>query len=207
MTAGVIYLAGSGFRRKVALAFIAPMLLAGGYWYLRNLFAIGNPIPYIHHLGPISLPAPDRDFSLRPGFSVFHYWSDTGVWQNWFIPGLHESLGLFWPVTILGVIAITAAALLDGGERIVRLLGVVAGFAALAYVFTPLTASGVQGEPIGFVWNLRYLAPSVALGLRGLTLPAVHALLAAVAGAHDGWPLRPRRRHHRRRWSSGTRAT
>ncbi len=163
LAVGVVYLAGSGSRRRVALAFLAPMLLAGGYWYARNLFAVGNPIPYIHHLGPISLPAPDRDFSLRPGYSVFHYWHDTSVWTHWFVPGLHSSLGLFWPVTLIGVVAIAVIALLDGGDRMIRLLGIVAGFSALAYVFTPLTAAGIPGQPIGFVWNLRYLAPSVAL--------------------------------------------
>ncbi len=176
LTAGVVYLAGSGLRRRVALAFLVPMLAAGGYWYARNLLAIGNPIPYIHHLGPISLPAPDRDFSLRPGFSVFHYWNDPTVWSNWFAPGLHENLGLFWPVTLVGVVAITAAALLGQGVRMIRLLAIVAGFAALAYVFTPLTASGVQGQPIGFVWNLRYLAPSIAIAFAVLPcLPFVRA--------------------------------
>ncbi len=139
------------------------MLVVGSYWYLRNLFAVGNPIPEIHHLGPIALPAPIRDFSLRPGFSVFHYWHDTGVWSDWFIPGLHTSLGLLWPVTIAGVAIVSAYALVRGRDPVVRLLGAVAGFAAVAYVFTPLTASGVQGQPIGFVWNLRYIAPSVAL--------------------------------------------
>ena len=38
------------------------MAAAGGYWYVRNLIAVGNPIPYIGSVGPISLPAPVRDF-------------------------------------------------------------------------------------------------------------------------------------------------
>ena len=64
---------------------------------LRNLIAVGNPIPYIGSSGPISLPAPVRDFELRPDFAVVHYWNDTGVWRHWFFPGLHESFGTLWP--------------------------------------------------------------------------------------------------------------
>jgi hypothetical protein len=46
----------------------------------------------------------------------------------------------------------------------------------VAYVFTPLTAAGEQGEPISFVWNVRYLAPAVAVGLAILPcLPAARA--------------------------------
>ena len=44
-------------------------------------------------------------------------------------------------------------------------LGGVALFTLLAYIFTPLTASGPEGTPEGFVWNLRYIAPALALGL------------------------------------------
>ena len=39
---------------------------------MRNLVAVGNPIPYTT-FGPLGLPAPERAFELRPGFSVFHY--------------------------------------------------------------------------------------------------------------------------------------
>ena len=82
------------------------MLAAGGYWYLRNLIAVGNPIPYIGSVGPISLPAPVRDFQLRPDFAVVHYWNDTGVWTNWFVPGLHESFGTLWPATLVGMLGV-----------------------------------------------------------------------------------------------------
>jgi hypothetical protein len=55
-------------------------------------------------------------------------------------------------------------------------LGAVAGITAIAYLFTPLTAAGVQGQPIAFEWNLRYLAPAVALAFAILPcLPAARA--------------------------------
>ena len=83
----MIVIAPRTTRLRATLVFGIPMLAAGGYWYLRNLIAVGNPIPYIGSVGPISLPAPVRDFQLRPDFSVFHYWNDTSVWTNWFVAG------------------------------------------------------------------------------------------------------------------------
>ena len=62
-------------RLRTAALWIVPMLAAGGYWYVRNLIAVGNPIPYVGSVGPISLPAPVRDFHLRPDFAVVHYWT------------------------------------------------------------------------------------------------------------------------------------
>ena len=42
--------------------------------------------------------------------------------------------------------------------------------AAIAYVFTPLTAAGPEGHPLAFGINLRYLIPGFALGLALLPL-------------------------------------
>jgi hypothetical protein len=56
-------------------------------------------------------------------------------------------------------------ALARGPSRVVRLLGAVAIVGAIAYVFTPVTAAGPEGEPLGFQSNLRYLTPPLALAL------------------------------------------
>ncbi len=176
LTVGVIVIAPRLGRLRATLAFAIPMLAAGGYWYLRNLVAVGNPIPYIAHIAPISLPAPVRDFQLRPDYAVIHYWNDTGVWSHWFAPGLHESFGTLWPATLCGMLATAVFALWRGREPILRVLGAFVIVTTVAYVFTPLTAAGEQGQPISFVWNLRYLAPAVSVGLAILPcLPAARA--------------------------------
>lgn len=176
LTVGVIIIAPRLTRLRATLVFGIPMLAAGGYWYLRNLVAVGNPIPYIGSIGPISLPAPVRDFQLRPDYAVVHYWNDTGVWERWFAPGLHESFGTLWPAALIGMLATAIYAIWRGGEPILRLLGAFVVVTTVAYVFTPLTAAGEQGEPISFVWNVRYLAPAVAVGLAILPcLPAARA--------------------------------
>jgi hypothetical protein len=176
LTVAVVVIAPRTTRLRAAAIWGIPMLAGGGYWYVRNLIAVGNPIPYIGSIGPISLPAPVRDFQLRPDFAVVHYWHDTDVWRNWFGPGLHESFGTLWPLTLAGMIAVAVFAIWRGREPILRALGAFVIVTAIAYVFTPLTAAGEQGQPISFVWNVRYLAPAVAIGLAILPcLPALRA--------------------------------
>ncbi len=135
------------------------------YWFARNAIATGNPIPYIGSIGPIDLPAPERGFDLRPGFAVSHYLGDVDVLNDWFIPGLNESFGRLWPVTMLLMVGGGVLAIWRGGAPVLRMLGAVVLFTALAYVFTPLTAAGEEGQPIAFVWNVRYIAPAVAVAL------------------------------------------
>ena len=52
-----------------------------------------------------------------------------------------------------------------GATATLAALGAVALASCLAYVITPLGASGEEGQPVGFLWNLRYLGPGLALAL------------------------------------------
>ena len=53
-------------------------------------------------------------------------------------------------------------ALLRGRDRVVRWVGGVALFGLLAYLFTPLSAAGAEGAPVGFGINIRYVDPGPA---------------------------------------------
>jgi hypothetical protein len=161
---GLIVIAGRGGRVRTALWFGLPAFATGGFWYVRNLIAVGNPIPYTSW-GPLGLPTPDRTFELRPGYSVFHYATDTRVWSDWFFPGLDHSFGFLWPLVLVAFIGGGAYAVWRGAEPLVRVLGAVVLVTTVAYVFTPLTAAGEEGMPIAFEWNVRYLAPAAAVGL------------------------------------------
>jgi hypothetical protein len=198
---GVTVIAGRGRRLRAAAWFAVPAFAAGGYWFVRNLLAVGNPIPYTS-FGPLGLPTPDRAFELRPGFSVFHYWNDTRVWSDWFFPGLDASFGVLWPLTLAAFLGAGVYALWRGSEPLVRALGAVVLFTAAAYVFTPLTAAGEEGMPIAFEWNVRYIAPAAAVGLalapclpiarasersRAVTLACLSALFAATAASLVQW--------------------
>src|SRR5260221_1757443 len=149
-------------------------LAGGGYWYLRNLVHTGNPLPWIHHLGPISLPAPQQGLGGREAHSVLGYLTDGTVWSEWFLPGLHHGLWLIWP--LLGAAAL-AGLLLCLGRRAsppLRVVGLVGLASSLAWLIAPTSASGPNGMPRGFESGLPYLAPALVLGLA--LLPATPPL-------------------------------
>src|SRR5215218_9487912 len=53
---------------------------------------------------------------------------------------------------------------MNGRTPVIRMLGVVALLSGIAYLFTPLTAAGPEGDPTAFTTNLRYASPAIALG-------------------------------------------
>jgi hypothetical protein len=165
LTVAVLVLAGPGRRWAAAGWWFVPAVAGGGFWYLRNLVVAGNPIPEVHSLGPISLPHPERLQEGRPDFAIVHYATDTGVWRDYFGPGLHEAFGALWPLVVAAALAAALLALLRGRDRILRWVGAVALFGALAYLFTPLSAAGAEGEPVGFGINIRYVIPALLAGI------------------------------------------
>jgi hypothetical protein len=165
LTLAVVVLAPTG-RRWITFAWWSiPALLGGAYWYLRNLIAAGNPLPQATSIGPIGLPHPQRLQEGRPDFNIVHYATDTGVWRDYFEPGLHQAFGALWPLVIAAAILGGLLALLRGREAMLRWAGVAALLGLLAYVFTPLSAAGADGAPVGFGINIRYAIPPLLLGM------------------------------------------
>jgi hypothetical protein len=165
LTVAVVVLAPQGRRWAAAGWWFLAALAGGAFWYLRNLVVAGNPIPEVHSLGPISLPHPERLQQGRPDFNIVHYATDTGVWREYFGPGLHEAFGALWPLVVFGAAAAALLAVLRGRDRVVRWVGAVALFGLLAYLFTPLSAAGAEGEPVGFGINIRYVIPALLAGI------------------------------------------
>src|SRR6185312_11830917 len=171
LTVVIVVLAPAGRRWRAAGWWFAGGLLGGGYWYLRNLIVAGNPIPEATGLGPISLPHPERLQEGRPGYSISHYLTDTGVWRHYFVPGVHDAFGVLWPVVLVGAVAACLLAIFAGRDKLIRWLGGAALFALVAYLFTPLGAAGAEGEPVGFAINIRYVIPALLAALVLVPLP------------------------------------
>jgi hypothetical protein len=201
LTVGTILIAHRGRRRRVAKAWVPAFVLAAGYWYVRNLIAVGNPLPWVG-LGILSTPA--APLQQQTGFSIVHYASDTSIWSRFFAPGLAAGLGPWW-VAVVAVAVLGPVLCLPGRGGVgkadsptTQMLGFVALASLAAYLITPETAAGPAGDPSGFAFNLRYAAPGLTLALavtplapwfdgaraRAATL-AVLALLLAVTLAED----------------------
>ena len=166
LTIGVIVIAGRGQRGRAAATWLGGMVVGGGYWYVRNLIVSGNPFPW-QDIGPIHHA---EALQGRHPYAIVHYATDTDVWGKFFTPALHERLGELWPA-YLALAVIGVLLVLWRGGRMERMLGAVALVAAVAYLLTPLGASGPEGMPVGFRLNIRYLAPGLILALTLVAIP------------------------------------
>jgi hypothetical protein len=177
LTLGVIAIS-AGYRWRATWIWVVSSLVTGGFWFARNLVNAGNPLPWIDK-GP--LPGPDQlDINIRHPANVAHYLlpPDGNVIRHHLVPGLHDSFGDLWPLVLVAVIGGFLLAIFRGRTPMIRMLGIVALLSGLAYLVTPLTAAGPEGDPTAFTTNLRYASPAIGLG----------AMLLAV----DAGVLRPR---------------
>jgi hypothetical protein len=117
LVAGLVAIAPRGGRWKALGASGLAALAGGGYWYLRNLVHSGNPLPWVHHLGPISLPAPEQALGGREAHGVLGYLTDGSVWSDWFLPGLHSGLWILWPLLAAAALAGLVLCLDPRGQR------------------------------------------------------------------------------------------
>ena len=187
---GLAAIAPRGERGRAFGLTALAALAGGGYWYLRNLLHSGNPLPWIQHLGPIDLPAPEQALGGREAHSVLGYLTDGPVWSDWFLPGLREGLWFLWPLISVAALLGLVLTLLPLSRRwaekskpgwrrdektpqegqigpsaeTLALAGLVGLSTALAWLVAPTSASGPDGMPRGFESGLRYLAPALVLG-------------------------------------------
>jgi hypothetical protein len=164
LTVGVIAIAPRRGRLATAGWWLGPLIVAGGFWYARNLIAVGNPLPWTSFAGVLSTPA--APLQQHTGYSVAHYITSAHFWSHFAGPALAAGLGRWW-WAVLGVAILGPLLCLvwPRSDRLTRMLGLVALFSLAAYLITPETAAGPAGDPVGFAFNLRYLGPALVLSL------------------------------------------
>jgi hypothetical protein len=183
LTVGVWVLARRGQRWREGGTWLLVLVVTGSFWYLRNLFIVGNPLPNLHiRLAGLSLPYTAVG---TPTSTVAHYIFKGNIWHQYLFPGLRLSFGPAW----LALLALAAAGLVlavaTGPTSLVRMLGWV-GLAIIAgFLVTPQYLA-ILGAPVFFVDNVRYGDPGVAYGL--VLLPIVPMF---GKGRHSWWILGP----------------
>jgi hypothetical protein len=170
LTVGVVVVGARGRRIRTACLWVGLEALTGSFWYLRNWVRVGNPLPSLSHLGPLKLPSPPI---TSPNTTFGHYLFNGAVWRDFFIPGFRSSLGPAWPAIVLAAAAGLVFVIFSGRTKVWRMAAVIGVGSAVAFVYTPQFL-GLPGAPFYFVYNLRYAAPALLVGL--VLLPVVPAL-------------------------------
>jgi hypothetical protein len=169
LTVCVIASLPKGRRMRLGLAWCGVAGAMSVVWYARNLIDADNPIPNLHiGVGSVRLPSPVS----YPAISLVHFLTDGADWRVYFFPGLGQAFG---PADIV-LLVLAAAGLLVGtvgrpssrgdDKPLVRALGAVGIVTVLGYVITPQ-----PNLPSAFVYDLRFMALAVVLGL--IALPIV----------------------------------
>ena len=157
-------------RPSIGWAWVIGGAATSSFWYLRNLAHSGNPLPWFR-AGPI--PGPDQlPIYPRPPRSVAQVAFEPRVWTEHFFPAFRDVLGIGWPLILLGTLGGFALVLWRPRASLHRSLAAAGVISALAYAFTPITASGYKllNDYSGIPSNLRYLSPALLLGLTLLPL-------------------------------------
>ena len=160
LTIGVAAAAPRGARARTAALWTGALSVTGVYWYLRNLIAIGNPLPEVQlSLGSLELPS----IHLQGVTTVWKVLHRPGNWSRYFVPGFRYALGPVW----WALIALALVGLLLGGARRdarVRLIAFVGAVGAGVFVFSPQVL-GFFGDASFFGSNVRYVAVPLVLGV------------------------------------------
>lgn len=179
-------------RLRAAGRFVAAALVAGGYWFARNVVRFGSPVPAVDVPG---LDRPATPVLDRLGSAIADYLGDAEVVRTVFLPGWRDALGPGLPgVAALAAVVLAVAVLRRPRPAVawpwkVLLLGSLVCVGA--YLATPLTAWGLPGEPLRFFVyvNTRYVLGALLLALlatAGLVAADRRATRVACAGLLAG---------------------
>ncbi|HWA65646.1 MAG TPA: hypothetical protein VG899_04675 [Mycobacteriales bacterium] len=165
LVAVVVVVLATSDRRVAVLALVAPSVLTGGFWYVRDWIAVGSPVP------DLNLTVAGHGFHVVPypevkpyAYTVAHYLDNGTVIRNWFEPGLRAVWTGQWRVVGVLIVLGVVVSLFDR-SWLRRLLAIVVAIGFVAYAVTPTTAIGDPNAPVLFATNTRYALPSIVLAI------------------------------------------
>ncbi len=171
IVAGITLRAARGERARALGLLAAPLVLTGGYWYVRALVVIGNPLGLRMHLGPVTLPGPVSPLASSQQQTVASEIGHLSLWASRFAPALYHTLGPLFPLILIAYVAAVIGGLAVASDPTVRILAIAAALAGVSYLFFPTGATQIAEHTNLFEANLRYAAPALMLG--ALLIPIV----------------------------------
>lgn len=196
LAVAVIVIAPRGGRLRAMGSTTAGLLLGGGFWYLRNLFVFGNPLPSLQAgIGPWRL----RAIEGLDQSSFAHFLFDGPSWRDYFLPAFTQRIGPLWPMAFLLVLLAGVGVRRGDEDRRVTAIALIGLAGTLAFIVSPQHI-GTGGVPDAFALNIRYVAPALCVGLVACSLVwadqrrAVFGTLAALVAtsqlSYTTWHLR-----------------
>lgn len=184
---------------RVAAWWTGGAVLASAYWYVRNWWVTGNPVPAVDlRVGPVGFaPLPEERLEHMENSSLVDHMGDPGFWGNLGRGLADQFTGTQLIALGVGLVVLATVVLLVRqrplGVRHGVLVAALVGCAA--YPFAPYSAP-IAGHPtsaplslIIVVLNVRYLLPSLAvllclvpIALAGLPRRLGDALVLVSAG-------------------------
>ncbi len=207
LIAGIALSARRGSRRWALAELAVALGLTAGWWYLRNLIAMGNPLGQRLHIGPVTLAGPLSPLESASQQTVISELGHLSLWGSRFAPGLSHALGPLWPLVLALYLAAVVAGIVMSAGSLVRVLAATAAVTGISYLFLPTGATAIEQGTTEFQVNLRYVTPALALGIMlvpivlrlrrpRLLVPLGYALLALLAATQLEralWPTQPAR--------------
>lgn len=150
-----------------------PIACAGSIWLVRNLIESGNPVfpVEVSLLGETVFSAP-RDVAREiAGFRISDYLDDPDVLSEYVLPALETQLGFVAIALGVGCVVAAALALRERSDPLrgrVAALAVAALGVFCAYLVTPYSALGPEGQPVELGANVRYAVPALLLAAPAL---------------------------------------
>jgi hypothetical protein len=204
---GAPLLAPVGERLRALALLVGGVVLAGGWWYLRDALYVGNPIGQRLQIGPLVLAGPRSALAAEQQGTVLANLKHLSLWGSRFAPGLSHALGVLWPLVLLATVLGCVGGIVLLRDPLARLIALTGSLAGLVYFVLPTSASGIAQGTTLFEANLRYATPAIAVGTLLVPIilsqrrprlvgPASLVLLAVLLASQleqSVWPAQPAR--------------